>query len=143
MFRKSYRWKPSVTEKREYHQRMLAIEENKSSPLPEGYTINCTGDCCKGDEITYFNPAKDSERLFGTIINESYGKEKQQHTFSIEHEDGSISRIKGRNLYKSEVYRKLWLDESKRIYVLDEKHKRGDKARKAKSIRKFSELEII
>lgn len=109
------------------------------------YTLNCTGDCVVGDEIR-FDRAKFSgsyrkpkfagfERVTGKIIRDSYGSEKQQHTFTIELANGSTTRIKGRNLYANSVYRKIWADESQRKNALNEKHTRGDRARKERQIR--------
>jgi hypothetical protein len=130
-----YRWKPNATQRREYHEKCLAIEEAKSVIVNDGYDINCTGDCCKGDEIKFFNPAKSGEYLFGTIIAESYGAEKFQHTFTIEIESEKM-KIKGRNLYKNGCLRKPWSDEGKRKEVIDEKHQRGEEAREKNKRRK-------
>jgi len=38
-------------------------------------------------------------RLSGIIEHESYGRETGQHTFSIRLTDGTLKRVKGRNLY--------------------------------------------
>ena len=136
-----YRWKPNASQRAAYHQKMVAIEQAQSIAPPDEYVINCTGDCCKGDEISFFNAGKSGERLYGTIIAESYGAAKQQHTFTIEVEgvfDNMM--IKGRNLYKMGVLRKLWPDEGARQAILDEKHKRGDKARGAAAVRKESKI---
>jgi hypothetical protein len=35
----------------------------------------------------------------GVVVRHSYGAEKGQHTFSIQLDDGSLKRVKGRNLY--------------------------------------------
>jgi hypothetical protein len=130
-----YRWKPSASQKREYHEKCVAIEETKSIIANDGYDINCTGDCCTGDEIKFFNPAKSGEYIFGKIVAESYGAEKFQHTFTVEVE-GEKMKIKGRNLYKNGCLRKLWMDENERKEVADEKHKRGEEARNKNKIRK-------
>lgn len=142
------RWKPNAAQRAEYRQRMLDIESAKSTTdnRLKDYPFNCTGDCVTGDEITFFSPNKSSERLFGKIISDSYGTDKQQHTFTIELEDGSKTLIKGRNLYKNMVFRKAWSDESQRQIALDDKHSRGDKARSDRAIRKsnsFSESSSI
>jgi hypothetical protein len=132
-----YRWKPSASQKRAYHEKMVAIEKAKDEAPPDEYTIGCTGDCCKGDEIAFFNAGKSGERLFGVITAESYGAAKQQHTFTIDTEGPEgVMRIKGRNLYKMGVVRKKWPDEAARQAILDEKHKRGDEAREAAKARK-------
>jgi len=109
------------------------------------YTTNCTGDVCVGDEVRFeratftgsYRNAKFAgfEMVTGKIIGDSYGAAKQQHTFTLELEDGSTTRIKGRNLYANGVYRKEWEDEGARNMALDEKHGRGDAARAARADR--------
>ena len=109
------------------------------------YSINTTGDCVVGDEVSFerasftgsFRNAKFSgfELIQGKIVADSYGRDKQQHTFTIELLDGSKVTIKGRNLYANGTYRKLWVDESQRGLVADEKHARGAKARAAREYR--------
>lgn len=131
-----YRWKPNASQRRAYHEKMVAIEKAKDKPPPDEYVVGCTGDCCKGDEIAFFNAGKSGERLFGTIVNESYGAAKYQHTFTIEVDGADNMLIKGRNLYKMGVLRKLWADEAARQAVLDEKHQRGDEAREKNKARK-------
>jgi hypothetical protein len=121
----------------------------------EVYTINCTGDCVVGDEVSFeratftgnFRNAKFDgfELTQGKIVNDSYGRDKQQHTFTILLEAGrtvkklpaKLMTIKGRNLYANGTYRKLWADESQRGLAADEKHVRGDKARAARDYRKM------
>lgn len=132
-----YRWKPNQAQRRAYHERMVAIEESKSTIQQDGYDLNCTGNCCIGDKIAFFNAGKSGDKLYGEIIRESYGEAKQQHTFTIKMEaTGESLLIKGRNLYKNGVLRKVWEDESKRVTVLAEKHQRGDEARAAAKRRK-------
>ncbi len=109
------------------------------------YSINTTGDCVVGDEVSFeratftgsFRNAKFDgfELIQGKIVNDSYGRDKQQHTFTIELLDGSKMMIKGRNLYANGTYRKLWVDESIRGLVADEKHSRGAKARAGREYR--------
>lgn len=138
-----YRWKPSASQKREYHERMVAIEESKDKDIQAGYDINCTGDCCVGDTIRFFNAAKGSEPFYGNIISESYGEAKQQHTFIIETVTGRIF-IKGRNLYKNGVLRRAWEDENERKAVLEKKHSRGSIAREeaqARKAKKYRDVE--
>jgi len=109
------------------------------------YTINTTGDCVIGDEVSFeratfsgsFRSAKFAgfELVQGRIVADSYGRDKQQHTFTIELMDGSKIRIKGRNLYANGVYRKTWVDESQRYLMADEKHSRGALARAVRESR--------
>lgn len=113
------------------------------------YSIDCTGDACVGDEVrfeqafflgSYKNPKfSHFELVTGKIVKDSYGADKQQHTFTLEFEDGSKKRIKGRNLYRNGLYRKPWADESQRQIELDEKHERGAAAREARAERKMNE----
>lgn len=130
------KWQPSKAQRQAYGQRMRTIETAKNEATPDEYTINCTGDCVTGDEIAYFNPGKSNDRQYGKIVADSYGQAKQQHTFTIEAENGDKILIKGRNLYKMGVYRKSWQDESKRTEAIKEKHENGNKARKERQERK-------
>lgn len=110
------------------------------------HSINCTGDCVVGDDVAFehatfsgsFRNAKFAgfEQVFGKIVKDSYGKDKQQHTFTLALADGSTLKIKGRNLYANGTWRALWTDESARKAAAAEKHERGDAAREARAIRK-------
>ncbi|KAG2538284.1 hypothetical protein PVAP13_9NG411000 [Panicum virgatum] len=80
----------------------------------------------------------------GRIIKESYGTAKQQHTFTIEILWSKGYKpwpplhpllIKGRNLYKDKTMRQPWPDEEERNKVIQEKHERGDLARKSRAAR--------
>jgi hypothetical protein len=103
------------------------------------YVIDCTGDCCRGDEVEFeravftgsFRKPRFShnETVRGTIVKESYGIKTGQHTFTILKTDGEKLLIKGRNLYRNRVMRKPWENEDSRLSVLEEKHKRGAVAR--------------
>lgn len=116
------------------------------------YTINCTGDACVGDHVKFrravFEGRYPNSRFVGTqeiqgrIIRESYGAKKQQHTFTIKMDDGTITLVKGRNLYRYGVFRKPWKDESKRELVLAEKHSRGEQARSEQERRKTRSYEL-
>jgi len=111
------------------------------------HTINCTGDAVTGDEVSFeratfsgsFRSAKFAgfERITGRIIKDSYGADKQQHTFTLALANGSTLRIKGRNLYANGVWRKPRADEAARKPALDEKHTRGDQARRARAERRM------
>ena len=112
----------------------------------EVYSISCTGDAVTGDEVCFsrakftgsFRNAKFAgyEIVTGKIVKDSYGADKQQHTFTLLLEDGSKTLIKGRNLYANGVYRKPWADEAARQLVQEEKHTRGDVHRRRRAIRK-------
>jgi hypothetical protein len=111
----------------------------------EVYSVRCTGDAVVGDEVRFeratftgsFRNAKFAgfEQITGKIIKDSYGKDKQQHTFTLALADGTELRIKGRNLYANGTYRRLWADESMRRIAAEEKHLRGDRARAARAQR--------
>ena len=102
-------------------------------------SIDATGDIVTGDEVTFeravfkgsYRNARFShnETISGIVTKDSYGADKQQHTFTILKDDGETIRIKGRNLYRNGVTRKLWIDEDKRREVANAKHARGDSAR--------------
>ncbi|MBA0717330.1 hypothetical protein Golax_005163 [Gossypium laxum] len=89
------------------------------------FFINCTGDVCKGDVVLFtqkvykkFNKMTRRGKLLGKrtiagrVVKESYGKAKQQHTFTH------------------------WSDEGERKHVLAEKHKRGNAARLVKAMKR-------
>ena len=109
------------------------------------YNIEATGDCVIGDRVcferatfsgSYRRPVFSGvERVKGTIVRDSYGADKQQHTFTLRLDDGRETLIKGRNLYKNGVWRKPWDDPAERGKAQDEKHARGDAARKARDER--------
>jgi len=110
------------------------------------YDIKATGDCVTGDNVrfqravfagSYKKPHfSHLEIVTGIIVNDSYGTDKQQHTFTLELEDGRKSTIKGRNLYRNGVWRKPWVNEALRGEALDEKHNRGDNARSTRDLRR-------
>lgn len=118
------------------------------------YPIDCTGDCVAGDEIRYQEVVykgvypkqtpTGKRWIYGVILSESYGKEKQQHTFKLKVlfssgvdalEPGRIVQRKGRNVYARGTRRKLWPHEDMRELALHEKHARGDAARLARAER--------
>lgn len=100
----------------------------------------------EGDEIRFeravftghFKRAKFShfELITGKVVAESYGAEKQQHTFTILLDNGYILRIKGRNLYKNGVWMKPRTDIEERCNAVREKHERGEIARAVREQRK-------
>lgn len=115
--------------------------------MSNDYTIDCTGDACVGDQVRFdrdlftgsFRKPKfaGTQTVEGIIVKESYGADKQQHTFTIERADGTTVRIKGRNLYRNGTWRRAWPDEAERERVLGEKHARGDRARAERDRRRF------
>ena len=80
------------------------------------------------------------------VASESYGQKTQQHTFTliVVASDGCEpltpgQRImrKGRNLYREVPQRLLWDDEQQRQLVAQEKHQRGDAARRKRQERQL------
>lgn len=120
--------------------------ESSSFTGDEIYSIRCTGDVCVGDHVAFdratftgsFRNARFAgfERVEGEIVRDSYGRDKQQHTFTLRLADGKEMHVKGRVMYREGTYRRPWADEAKRRAVLDEKHRRGDAARAARDERK-------
>ncbi len=115
-------------------------------PYLRGYTENITGDAAICDEVVYVReswggsykrPSFEGYIIEkGTIVKESYGAAKQQHTFTIQLDSGKKTMIKGRNLYKVITLAKK-RDVAERESVLEEKHARGDVARVKREYRKF------
>ena len=124
---------------------------SKNYPIKSkgSFNIVSTGDVVVGDHVkferdiwggTWKKPKHlGTETIEAIVIRDSYGKDKQQHTFTLEVYDGSELRIKGRNLYKHGVFRKKWRNEDERKTAIEEKHDRGDMARKARDIRKSND----
>ena len=125
------------------------------------YSIDCTGDVVAGDEIefteavfggSYRKPRFLGERIVrARVIKESYGTDKQQHTFSLEVIEsegtdplaaGAKTRRKGRNVYRNGTRRAPWADEAARVAVQTEKHMRGDAARAERDARRDLEWGI-
>ncbi|KAJ6852198.1 zinc finger CCCH domain-containing protein 62-like isoform X1 [Iris pallida] len=126
------------------------------------FSINCTGDVCKGDVILFkqrvyekFDKVKrggggniiGTRTIAGKVVKESYGATKQQHTFTVEILWCKGTKawpplypllVKGRNLYRLKTFRQPWNNETERSKVLAEKHKRGATARHVRAIAKSS-----
>ncbi|XP_010926369.1 uncharacterized protein [Elaeis guineensis] len=120
------------------------------------FVFNCTGDVCKGDVILFKQRVYEkfdkvtrgasiigSRTIAGSVVKESYGAAKQQHTFTVEvlWSKGVKALpplfpllVKGRNLYRLKTFRQRWGNEAERSKVLAEKHRRGAAARHARAI---------
>jgi hypothetical protein len=119
----------------------------------ETYTERCLDDAVVGDEVrfqravfcgTYTCPCfHHFELITGKIIRESFGKDKQQHTFTVQLDSGKITRIKDRNLYRHGTYRKPWVDEEQRKAAADEMHGRGYEADQARRERLLHHEEVM
>ncbi|KAG2638409.1 zinc finger CCCH domain-containing protein 62-like [Panicum virgatum] len=117
------------------------------------FSINCKGDVCRGDAVLFKQKVyeKSGKRyakcigkriVAGKVTKESYGREKQQHTFTIQvfWSNGAgklpplhLLLVKGRNLYRMMTFRQPWANEAERLKVLEEKHSRGDDARRVRA----------
>jgi len=113
-------------------------------PFESEYTSDITGDACKGDKIVFaeavftgsFKSPKFSHFTVveGEIVKDSYGTEKQQHTFTIQTDAGKIIR-KARNVYRYGTFGKP-RDPSAREISLSDKHTRGTVAREERDQRR-------
>ena len=110
----------------------------------------CVGDTIRFEEGVFSGSFRNAKfkgmrEITAKVLKESYGEEKQQHTFTLEviaatGEDSDIPvgkkiRRKGRNIYRHDVGRLLWDDESERDVVIEEKHRRGSMARRLRDER--------
>lgn len=119
------------------------------------FPVDATGDACVGDEILFdeavfsgsYRNAKylGHRRIAARIVKDSYGADKQQHTFSLiviasdgvePLAAGATTRRKGRNIYRNRTMRRRWTDEASRKAALDDKHARGSAARSARDARR-------
>ncbi|MCD9641491.1 hypothetical protein HAX54_027703 [Datura stramonium] len=145
------------------HWRMKDGNGHRQYPR-SSFTINCTGDVCKGDVVLFTQKVyKNFDKMTrggellgkrtiaGRIVKESYGAAKQQHTFTVEvlwsqgvKQLPSLFPllVKGRNLYKLKTFRQRWKDEEERLEVLAEKHKRGEAARSIRAARKSKSIKL-
>lgn len=111
------------------------------------YPVDITGDACEGDEVvflrTVFGGSKKNpkflhhEVVVGKIVNDSYGSQRGQHTFTVLKKDGEKTLIKGRNLYRNGLFAKP-RNEAERSEKLREKHARGMDNFRAKTERMFA-----
>lgn len=124
----------------------------KQEKATRAYSINCTGDACTNDEVLFLkvmwkrkpinrfgklaNQIVDYKWIEGTIIKDSYGTEKQQHTFTVllKNQRGKKILVKGRNLYGVCCFRK---PRENRDNDLLDKRRRGNAARNARYERKM------
>lgn len=117
------------------------------------FSIACTGDVCKGDEIlfveavfggTFRRPSHLGDRKIVAVITaDHYGTGKYQHTVSLRVIDSEgyqplapDKRIlrKARNVYRHGTKRKPRNEEVRNAELAD-KHERGDEARKKRDYR--------
>ena len=117
-----------------YNQKQAAEMYSLLQKFEADYPVDITGDACVGDEVVFLraifggslkNPKfLRNEIVQGTIIADSYGAARGQHTFTVLKEDGVKLLIKGRNLYRNGLFAKP-RNEEERSEALSEKHERG------------------
>lgn len=119
------------------------------------FEYDCTGDVCRGDTILFSEAVfggghrrpkhLGERRIVARVIGDSYGAQRQQHTFTLEVlasegvqplDAGTRTTRKGRNVYRNECRRMPWADESARREALNEKHARGDASRAERAERR-------
>ncbi len=86
----AYKWKPSAAQKAEYVEKM---REKESLPI-----IQSNGAIRTGCKLEFYS-TNEGKVLKGEVINHSYGAERNQHTCTLQLEDGSKKLVKGKNLY--------------------------------------------
>lgn len=124
------------------------------------FAVNATGDVVTGDVIRFTEgvftsgrkPSYKGDRtITARVLKDSYGADKQQHTFSLlvlnadgveadKYPAGSKTTRKGRNIYRNGTMRQKWVDESARSSTANEKHARGDEARRQRDLRRMTEF---
>ena len=120
------------------------------------YDVECAGNVVVGDVIRFDHfvssicgwysarkpkvEMKYSATYEAVVVADSYGEDKQQHTFSLFIFDGKggtfLKTIKGRVLYRNAIMRKAWKNEADRAAAVKEKNGRGDYAREIRDERK-------
>ena len=99
------------------------------------YTIDCLGDVCRGDHITFLKEVWANDqlcgtiRLFGEILHEYYDKNNGRHEFVILLANHAKIFVRGNELHLYTVKRLPWENETKRLKILEEKHHRGSLTR--------------
>ena len=116
------------------------------------YPVDITGDACVGDEVVFlravFGGSKRNPKflrndvVLGKIVNDSYGSQRGQHTFTLLTAEGEKTLIKGRNLYRNGLFAKPRNAEV-RQKALSEKHARGMENFVSKENRKDARMENL
>jgi hypothetical protein len=86
----AYRWKPTARQKVAYSKRCK--EREGIGVKTTQYAIR------EGCYVKYYSMNR-GEIISGTVVNSSYGIDKNQHTFTIQTENNDKVLVKGRNLY--------------------------------------------
>ncbi|XP_076886950.1 uncharacterized protein LOC143536964 [Bidens hawaiensis] len=132
------------------HERLKDVGGESLYPR-SSFSINCTGDACRGDVVLFKQNLYNSQRkligrrtVAGRIANESYGATTQNHTFLVEVlwskrfkqlDPLYLLLVKGCNLYRFGTFRQPWENEAERLKVLEVKHERGKEARCKRKLR--------
>jgi len=86
----AYKWKPNAAQKAAYKEKMQERESIR--------TIQSNGAIRTGCQVEYYS-INHGCTISGIVVKHSYGKEKGQHTFTVEDSRGEKHLVKGRNLY--------------------------------------------
>ena len=136
---------------------MAGALDRAADSKPDAW-MPATGDVVRGDTIrfteavfagSFRNPQFSGNReIVAEVLNDSYGRDKQQHTFTLRVirssgtqplEAGVTTTRKGRNVYRNGTERLEWTDENARTMAASEKHTRGDAARRSRDVRRMAD----
>jgi hypothetical protein len=95
----AYRWKPNASQRAEYKERMTQREAVKETERING-TVHAIRKGCK---VRYFSTGGHGI-VEGEVVTSSYGRETNQHTFTVQDEKGTKFKVKGRNLYPNIIW---------------------------------------
>ncbi len=115
--------------------------------IERGFVHDCDSNVCTGDMVFFARPVFTGsfrnaklagyEYIEARVISDSYGRKKQQHTFTLQRPDGERLLIKGRNLYGIFVLRQA-RDQKLRELALDEKYERSEEAHRRRQARRIA-----
>ena len=98
------KWKPNASQRAEYREKCLERESLNVQTTNHAIRNGCY--------VEYYSINK-GEVIKGTVINNSYGADKNQHTFTIQTDCGNVL-VKGRNLYPN-IIKHIQGEESKKL----------------------------
>jgi hypothetical protein len=84
-----YRWKPNASQRAAYSQKCRERESIAVTTAQHAIREGCY--------VEFYSMNK-GKIISGTVVNSSYGNDRNQHTFTIQTENDKIL-VKGRNLY--------------------------------------------
>jgi hypothetical protein len=139
-------------EKEAYNQKQACEMYNLLQKFEADYPVDITGDACVGDEVVFlravFTGSRRNPKFLRNevvevrIINDSYGSQRGQHTFTLLTAEGDKTLIKGRNLYRNGLFAKP-RNAEERQKALSEKHARGMENFVRKENRKDARMENL